>query len=351
MARALSSPDFELQPQTGESKSYGIKLKIAKVVADFLNGSLRIKDFDKKLKPSEAVEARRELLRIEFQRRDQESKFLDHIPYKDYDFRDVVGVSCENVVGYVPIPLGVAGPLTINNESFYIPLATTEGALVASISRGCKAINDSQGATTVILADAMTRAPCFRCPDVMRALDLKRWLESQSGLQNMGHAFSKSSSICKLHSVSAKIIGHYVYARFSASTGDAMGMNMISNCIQKAVETMYEAGFEDCALITLSGNLCSDKKSTAINWIEGRGKSVVAQARISAKTLQNVLRTDAQQLAALNTAKNYVGSAVAGSLGGSNAHASNVVSAIFLATGQDVAQNVECSQCITTMEE
>lgn len=97
--------------------------------------------------------------------------------------------------------------------------------------------------------------------------------------------------------------------------------------------------------------MCSEKKATAVNWIEGRGKSIAAQSRITSATLHNVLRTDASHLVTLNSAKNHVGSAIAGALGGFNAHASNVVSAIFLATGQDVAQNVESSQCITTMEQ
>ena len=99
-----------------------------------------------------------------------------------------------------------------------------------------------------------------------------------------------------------------------------------------------------------TGNLCADKKATAINWINGRGKSVVCEAVISKEIVENVLKTSVSELIELNTVKNLGGSALAGSVGGFNAHASNIVSAIFIATGQDPAQNVESSQCITMME-
>jgi hydroxymethylglutaryl-CoA reductase (NADPH) len=98
------------------------------------------------------------------------------------------------------------------------------------------------------------------------------------------------------------------------------------------------------------GNFCSDKKPAAVNWIEGRGKSVVCEAVIKEEIVKKVLKTNVQSLVELNVIKNLAGSAVAGALGGFNAHASNIVSAIFIATGQDPAQNVESSQCITMLE-
>lgn len=103
-------------------------------------------------------------------------------------------------------------------------------------------------------------------------------------------------------------------------------------------------------IISLSGNVCTDKKASAINWIEGRGKSVVCEATIPASVVQSVLKTSAKALADLNISKNFMGSAVAGSIGGFNAHAANIVTAIYIATGQDPAQNVTSSNCITIME-
>lgn len=106
----------------------------------------------------------------------------------------------------------------------------------------------------------------------------------------------------------------------------------------------------DCYLSHVAGNFCSDKKPAAVNWIQGRGKSVVCEAMISGEVVEKVLKTSVSALVELNTIKNLTGSAIAGSLGGFNAHAANIVSAIFIATGQDPAQNIESSHCITMME-
>jgi hydroxymethylglutaryl-CoA reductase (NADPH) len=103
-------------------------------------------------------------------------------------------------------------------------------------------------------------------------------------------------------------------------------------------------------LACCAGNFCADKKATAVNWVEGRGKSVVCEAVLKGEIISKVLKTSVSALAELNMVKNLAGSALAGSLGGFNAHASNIVSAIFIATGQDPAQNVESSHCITMME-
>lgn len=100
----------------------------------------------------------------------------------------------------------------------------------------------------------------------------------------------------------------------------------------------------------MAGNFCADKKPAAVNWIEGRGKSVVCEAIIKDEVVRKVLKTSVASLVELNMLKNLAGSAMAGALGGFNAHSSNIVSAIFLATGQDPAQNVESSHCITMME-
>lgn len=103
-------------------------------------------------------------------------------------------------------------------------------------------------------------------------------------------------------------------------------------------------------VVSIAGNFCTDKKSSAVNWIQGRGRSVVVDATISKEAVAGVLKTTVDAMVELNIAKNLIGSAVAGSVGGFNAHASNIVTAIFLATGQDPAQNVESSTCLTHME-
>ncbi|PKU88000.1 3-hydroxy-3-methylglutaryl-coenzyme A reductase 3 [Dendrobium catenatum] len=142
--------------------------------------------------------------------------------------------------------------------------------------------------------------------------------------------------------------------RFCCTTGDAMGMNMVSKGVQNVLDYIQN-DFPDMDVISLSGlrttgNFCSDKKPSAVNWILGRGKSVVCEAVIKEEVVKKVLKTSVSALVEVNTIKNLAGSAIAGALGGFNAHASNIVSAIFIATGQDPAQNVESSHCITMME-
>lgn len=272
-------------------------------------------------------------------------------PYKDYNYELVHGACCENVIGYLPLPLGVAGPLVIDGQSYFLPMATTEGVLVASTSRGCKAINAGGGATTVLTGDGMTRGPCVGFPTLARAGEAKVWIDSEEGQARMKEAFNSTSRFARLSSMKTALAGTYLYIRFKTTTGDAMGMNMISKGVEKALHVMStECGFEDMATISVSGNFCTDKKPAAVNWIDGRGKSVVAEAIIPGDVVRSVLKSDVNALVELNTSKNLIGSAMAGSVGGFNAHASNIVTAIFLATGQDPAQNVESSNCITIMK-
>ncbi|KAH2769284.1 hypothetical protein KXV94_008638 [Aspergillus fumigatus] len=230
-------------------------------------------------------------------------------PFENYDYTLVHGACCENVIGYLPLPV------------------------VASASRGCKAINAGGGAVTVINADGMTRGPCLAFSSKILAT-----------------AFNSTSRFARLQGLKSAQAGTYLYVRFKSTTGDAMGMNMISKGVEKALEVMRGHGFSDMSTISVTGNYCVDKKPAAINWIDGRGKSVVAEALIPADAVRSVLKTDVDALVELNTAKNLVGSAMAGSIGGFNAHASNLVAAVLLATGQDPAQNVESSSCITIMK-
>ncbi|GKZ83803.1 3-hydroxy-3-methylglutaryl-coenzyme A (HMG-CoA) reductase isozyme [Aspergillus niger] len=272
------------------------------------------------------------------------------LPYENYNWTRVFGACCENVVGYMPVPVGFAGPLVIDGRSYFIPMATTEGVLVASASRGSKAINAGGGAVTMLTADGMTRGPCVSFPTLNRAGAAKIWLDSEEGQTTMQKAFNSTTRFGRLQSMTTAIAGTNLYIRFKSTTGDAMGMNMISKGVEYALEVMKSAGFEDMKIITLSGNFCADKKPAAINWIEGRGKSVVAEAIIPGDVVKSVLKSDVDSMVELFVAKNMIGSAMAGSIGGYNAHAANMVAAIFIATGQDPAQVVESANCITIMK-
>ncbi|KAI3780814.1 hypothetical protein L2E82_10807 [Cichorium intybus] len=276
-------------------------------------------------------------------------KSLDGLPLEGLDYESILGQCCEMPVGYVQIPVGIAGPLLLDGKEFSVPMATTEGCLVASTNRGCKAIYASGGATSILLKDGMTRAPVVRFATAKRAAELKFFLEEPLNFETLASVFNKSSRFGRLQTIRCAIAGKNLYIRFTCSTGDAMGMNMVSKGVQNVLEYLH-ADFPDMDVIGISGNYCSDKKPAAVNWIEGRGKSVVCEAIIPEEVVNKVLKTNVASLVELNMLKNLTGSAMAGALGGFNAHASNIVSAVYLATGQDPAQNVESSHCITMME-
>lgn len=270
------------------------------------------------------------------------------LPLHNYHYDKVMGACCENVIGYMPIPVGVAGPMNIDGDSIHIPMATTEGCLIASAARGCKAINAGGGATTIITADGMTRGPCVEFPSIIGAAACKKFIE-EDGAEIITAAFNSTSRFARLRKLKVALAGRLVFIRFSTTTGDAMGMNMISKGCEKALSVLSEH-FPDMQIVSLSGNYCTDKKPAAINWIEGRGKSVVAEAVIPGAVVEKVLKTTVAALVELNISKNLIGSAMAGSVGGFNAHAANILTAVYLATGQDPAQNVESSNCITLMK-
>ncbi|KAF8694870.1 hypothetical protein HU200_037970 [Digitaria exilis] len=274
---------------------------------------------------------------------------MDGLPLDGFDYASILGQCCELPVGYVQLPVGVAGPLLLDGRRLYVPMATTEGCLVASTNRGCKAIAESGGASSVVLRDGMTRAPAVRFPTARRAAELKSFLENPTNFDTLATVFNRSSRFARLQGVKCALAGRNLYMRFTCSTGDAMGMNMVSKGVQNVLDYLQD-DFPDMDVISISGNFCSDKKSAAVNWTEGRGKSVVCEAIIKEEVVEKVLKTNVQALVELNVIKNLAGSAVAGALGGFNAHASNIVTAIFIATGQDPAQNVESSQCITMLE-
>ncbi|KAJ8550170.1 hypothetical protein K7X08_033877 [Anisodus acutangulus] len=276
-------------------------------------------------------------------------KSLEGLPLEGFNYESILGQCCEMPIGYVQIPVGIAGPLLLNGTEYSVPMATTEGCLVASTNRGCKAIYASGGATAILLRDGMTRAPCVRFGTAKRAAELKFHVEDPIKFETLANVFNQSSRFARLQRIQCAIAGKNLYMRFVCSTGDAMGMNMVSKGVQNVLDYLQNE-YPDMDVIGISGNYCSDKKPAAINWIEGRGKSVVCEAIITEEVVKKVLKTEVAALVELNMLKNLTGSAMAGALGGFNAHASNIVSAVYIATGQDPAQNIESSHCITMME-
>ena len=322
---ALSEEDDEIIKQviSGSTPSYSLESKLGDC--------------------KRAAKIRREALQI------TSGKSLEGMPLEDFDYESILGQCCEMPVGYVQIPVGVAGPLLLDGKEYTVPMATTEGCLVASTNRGCKAIYASGGANSVLLKDGMTRAPVVRFSTAKRAAELKLFLQDPNNFDTLSVVFNRSSRFARLQDIKCGLAGKNLYIRFCCSTGDAMGMNMVSKGVQNVLDFL-QTDFPDMDVIGISGNFCSDKKPAAVNWIEGRGKSVVCEAVIKEEVVKKVLKTNVGALVELNMLKNLTGSAMAGALGGFNAHASNIVSAIYIATGQDPAQNVESSHCITMVE-
>jgi len=276
---------------------------------------------------------------------------FENIQHYTLDAEAATKRNIENMIGAVQIPLGIAGPLKINGEfaqgDFYLPLATTEGALVASANRGCSAISSSGGTNVRIFQDVMTRAPVFKLADVVQVKAFIDWINMPEIFAKMKEKAEETTRFGKLLAVEPYVTGNTVYLRFVFDTKDAMGMNMVTIATE-AVTHFIQDEF-GAIPVSLSGNMCIDKKPAAINTILGRGKTVIADTIIPAKIVSEKLKCNPKTMADVNYRKNLLGSARAGALG-FNAHAANIVAALFLACGQDAAHVVEGSTAITTIE-
>ena len=307
------------------------------------DGSLKLYELEKELAPIDAIRVRREYIEQET------GTTLENIGIFSIDVERVVKRNCEMMIGTVQVPVGVAGPIRINGGhaqgSYWLPLATTEGALVASVNRGCSVITKAGGADARILHDGMTRAPVFATDSVIHAVQVCDWVTAHH--DELKAAAESTTSHGKLTGIVTFVAGTSVYVRLEFDTKDAMGMNMVTIASAKVADLIAQG--TGARLIALSGNMCTDKKPAAINGIMGRGRSVVAGVALSNELISSVLKTDAKTIHEVNYRKNLVGSARAGAMG-FNAHAANVVAAMFIACGQDAAHSIDGSTCITTVD-
>ena len=307
------------------------------------DGELRLYELEDHADAETAAAARRHLLEAET------GADLDTIGRFDLDAETATKANIENMVGAAQVPMGVAGPVTVNGGAasgqYYLPLATTEGALVASVNRGLSTIEAAGGANVRVTDSGMTRAPVFRVEGVVEAQQVSEWVEANR--EKLREAAESTTSHGELLAVDSYVVGDNVFLRFVYDTKDAMGMNMVTIATREASELVERE--TPAELVALSGNLCTDKKPAAINAVEGRGRSVTADVVIDRDLVEDRLNTTPEAMVEGNIRKNLVGSAKAGSLG-FNAHAANTVAAVFLATGQDEAQVVEGANAITTMD-
>ncbi len=299
---------------------------------------------DDNAEPAEAVEIRRKAVEK------MTGKQLKAVGSVELDYAAIRNKNAENVIGGTVFPLGVAGPVQVKGGyvkgEFYVPMATTEGALIASVSRGMKGITASGGASARIIEDGMARAPVFALDSIVDVERFLKWIKENNS--KIREAAEATTSHGKLKEVMPFVAGNNVWLRFRYSTGDAMGMNMVTIATEAAC-SYIEQSFKGARCVAVSGNMCSDKKESLVNNLYGRGKTVLCDAIISGKILSDVFKTTATKANEVNLRKNLLGSARAGSLK-YNAHFANTVAAIFAATGQDIAQVVESSSGYTWTE-
>jgi hydroxymethylglutaryl-CoA reductase (NADPH) len=291
---------------------------------------------------SEMAETRRQFLK------ERSGKELNHVGHYSFELSMLPG-NIENFIGVAQVPIGVAGPLVINGEfargEFYVPLATTEGTLVASYNRGMKLLRESGGVITTISDDAMQRAPVFVFKSAREAREFGLWVdENFSELRRRAEATTRIGRLRNIEQYSAS---RFLFLRFNFTTGDAAGQNMVGKATKAAcdwIRSVY-SGVEN---YYLESNLATDKKSSRINILHTRGKRVTAEARIPAHLVQEMMHTSVDEIYRARQVLN-LGGLLAGVNNNGN-HSPNGIAAMFIATGQDVANLAESSAAVVHSE-
>src|SRR4029079_19653961 len=261
------------------------------LVRSLVGGERRFHELPKDLSPEEAAEIRRQALE-EMTRTE-----LSNIGHHSLDVQRASHRNCENFIGVAQIPMGVVGPLKVRGKyadgDFWMPLATTEAALVASTNRGCTALREAGGAVVRVEDVGMTRAPVFRTSGIVQTQSFLQWIQDHE--QEIRELTEGPSRYLKLLEVRPYAFGTTVFLRFRFDTGDAMGMNMATIACDRTVNQLIEPA-TGVPCIGLSGNYCVDKKPAAINWHEGRGKRIYAEILLDAPILHHILQTAAPRL-------------------------------------------------------
>ena len=252
----------------------------------------------------------------------------------------------ENFTGVAQVPIGFAGPLRVNGEyargDFVIPLATTEGSLVASYNRGMKVLNLAGGVTCTISADCMQRAPVFVFDSAREARAFRDWVDEH--LAEIRATAEATSHVARLLYIDPYLSNKFAYLRFNFATGDAAGQNMTGKATLAACEWIKN-NYPGRIRYFLSGNIDTDKKHSHLNTLLTRGKRVVAEAVIQREAIEELMHVDTRNLFWTRQVQ-MTGAFLAGSAN-NGAHSANGLAALFLATGQDVANIAESQAAIT----
>lgn len=273
----------------------------------------------------------------------------EHI--KNYSFDPhLLSGNVEAFVGVAQVPIGIAGPLTVNGEyaqgEFLIPMATTEGTLVASYNRGMKVLNLSGGVKCTVSADKMQRAPVFIFESAREARDFKIWLAEN--IDEIRARAESTTSIGKLIYIDTYLSNHFAFCRFNFSTGDAAGQNMVGRATFAACSWILEAN-DTIRRFYLESNFATDKKASMVNIMKTRGKRVTAECHIPGDVLREVMRVEPAGLAYHWGVAAGIGSLLSGA-NNNGLHSPNGITAMFIATGQDVANVSEASAAILYVE-
>ena len=287
----------------------------------------------------EMAEARRRFVQ------ERTGKALEHVGSFSFEPSLLPG-NVENFMGVAQVPIGLAGPLRINGEhakgDFFIPLATSEGTLVASYNRGMRLLSESGGVKTTVIGQFMQRSPAFFFDDALQAREFGDWIgENFDAIKQAAETTTRSG---KLINIRQFAIGPVRNLRFNYTTGDAAGQNMTGKATRAACEWIMK-NYPKKARYILSGNMDTDKKHSRANMLLTRGKRVVAECTIKADLLKSMMHTTAKDLFFTRQISN-VGAFLAGSAN-NGAHAANGLTAMFIATGQDVANVSESHAGVT----
>ncbi len=273
---------------------------------------------------------------------------LEHTSRYSFD-PEVTQGNIESFTGVAQVPVGFAGPLRIHGEhakgDFIVPLATSEGTLVASYNRGMKVLNLSGGVECTVLEDRMQRAPVFIFDSAREAREFKHWVDRH--FADIRAAAEDTSSVARLLEIDSFLANHFVFMRFNFSTGDAAGQNMVGRATLEACDWILENS-NTVRKFYLESNLAGDKKGTQVNIMRTRGKRVVAEATIKRDVLLEEMRADTESLFYHYNVAN-VGAFLSGS-NNNGCHSPNALTAMFIATGQDVATVAESSAGVVFAE-
>ena len=269
---------------------------------------------------------------------------LQNIGHYSIDPADTAG-NVENFIGVAQVPMGLVGPLLVNGEhaqgDFYMPMATSEGTLIASYNRGARLLRESGGAKVTVVDDAMQRAPVFMFDDARQARDFGVWVtENFDQIAEQAQTTTRSG---KLRNIQQFAAARMRYLRFNYTTGDAAGQNMVGKATFVACEWIM-ANYSGIKRYMLSGAMDTDKKHSHLNTLHTRGKRVIAEVTIPNELLLKSMNISAEALYKARSIS-QVGSFMAGS-NNTGAHSANGVTAAFIATGQDVANVAESSAAI-----